>query len=666
MRRNWFRNRLGRKNNQATRGQKFWKPRSRPSSFSGSLERLEERRLLSAISFSAGILTLNGDQDFVGENDSFILQRDSGDPTKLNVSVNANNGQFTLSSITQINVFGFSGNDTLRVDSSNGLIDVIDAINFDGGTGFDQLLLRQTGGPTISSDELSPGASPGSGASSVFDASNNQFIYFQNIEPVDDALPASIFVIAPGLAGASVLDGNNAINYTSQSGSGLVTIDNFEPISFTKKDHLDLFAGAGDDTINIQSGAAPTGDTSDFLQDITVRGNDPTASDTLIVNGTSGQDDIDYRPDTLGSGSVNVNSNPTINFTTIESLVIDGQGGNDQLAYIAPGNDGDGNNLTLTSSVVSDTSTITGHEVGGDQLTPLTFQHVGDGASIEFSNANEGRSDSLDVYGSAAADQFNLDPDDGGSLDVYRLDEPGNVRVMIEVLTPSISTLALHAADGDDQFNVVCMENNNVALPYDNLIIDGGNPSASDIVNLINPSGPVTVNLGNTALSTDTTITGFGGTITLQGDEVVNLSLNGQTLTVNGTSQPENVSYTPTGTLAGTFSVAGLNTVFNFSGVSDGTGAFLIDPMGGDRHRLRHQQQRRHRSRPERRQYFGASWHPANRLHRHRQHRKPGDRRQYRRRQPRRRQHQRTSHYSYYLRRRPRHQFAHVVWRHGH
>ncbi|HEY2826590.1 MAG TPA: hypothetical protein VGJ04_03235, partial [Pirellulales bacterium] len=455
MRRKWFRNGLGRKNSQANRQGQVWKTRSSPRSFSRTLERLEDRRLLAAITFSAGILTLNGDQDFAGENDNFALARDTSDPSKLNVTVNSDSAEYALSSITQINVFGFAGNDSLIVNSTNGLIKVQNGIQYDGGTGFDGLLLL--GASTNTSDELDVGATPGAGRSLLENGPDFQEIYFQNLEPIIDQVLSSSFMI-DAFGTASILNANNAINCTIAS-EGSITIDNFEPITFEFKDHLIIDSGAGDDTVNVsfQGEELPSGADFDTLQDITVNGQDPTASDTLIVNGTINSDTIDYRPgSTVGSGEVDINSNPAVIFNTMESVVIDGQGGNDALRYTTPSNDGQGSILTLTPSVDGDSSTVTGRPAFGASYVPLIFQHIGINGSIEFTSTNEGRADYLDVYGSSAADQFNLDPDDGGSLDMYRLDEPGDVRVAVEILTPSISTLALHGRDGDDEFNVVC------------------------------------------------------------------------------------------------------------------------------------------------------------------------------------------------------------------
>ncbi len=560
----------GAKNSRALREKQSWKSRSGARSFSGLIERLEDRRLLT-------VLNIFGDQDYVGENDTIVLKRNSGDPTKLDVTLNASTTQYTLASISQINVFGLAGNDNLTVDSSNGLISVADGINFDGGGGFDYLSLQQTGGPSITSDHLDIGATAGSGISTIVGGAT-QTVYFQNIEPIFDFVPSvNLIIERSGFFPSSILDGNNAINYSTgfAPGVGRVTIDNFEPILFGTKDHLVIDAGAGDDVINLNNPNVPTGNSFATLQDITIIGNDPTASDKLIVNGTSGFDTINYKPSaTIGAGSVQVNALPTVFFTTIESLVIDGQGGNDQLTYTTPVNSGLGSVLTFTPGNAGDSATVSGRRFAGPDLVPMTYQNVGIGATLTFATADTGPYDYLDFFGTAAPDKFDLNPFNGGTINVTRFGQP-SLSTTIEVHAGSVSTLALHGLEGDDLFNLAG------PLFYSRLVIDGGGPSASDIVNFSGANGPVTVNLADATLATNTLITGYGGPITLIGDEVVNLDLNGQTLTVIGTAQPDSITYTPTGTLAGTFTLAGLNTVFNFTDVSDGSVGFVIDPMGG-------------------------------------------------------------------------------------
>src|SRR5262249_6377525 len=150
------------------------------------------------------------------------------------------------------------GDDELTVDSSSTLTTV--PVNFDGGGGFDRLILRQTNGPVIISDTLSPGATNGSGRSVIESndvpdtggdaiqlAALTQQVDFENIEPVIDTVPSPTFdfISIPGLA--SVLDASNAINYTQSTvllGGGRITVDAFEPIDFTNKTVVTLDAGA--------------------------------------------------------------------------------------------------------------------------------------------------------------------------------------------------------------------------------------------------------------------------------------------------------------------------------------------------------------------------------------------------------------------------------------
>ncbi len=234
--------RFGRKNRKALHGKQIWKPRSIPRLFSGTLERLEDRRLLAV-----SPLNINGDQSFVGENDVFILKRDAADPTMLDVTQNGGTTSYALSSISQINVFGYAGNDSLTVDDSNGLIQVQNGIHFDGGTGFDSLTM--TGGSKNSANLLEVGGTPGSGISLIENASDVQEIDFQNLEPVSDLTPSATFEIT-SVAGASILNASNAINVSFNT-QGTVTIDNYEPITFDNKQTFVLESGAGDDTINV-------------------------------------------------------------------------------------------------------------------------------------------------------------------------------------------------------------------------------------------------------------------------------------------------------------------------------------------------------------------------------------------------------------------------------
>ena len=109
--------------------------------------------------------------------------------------------------------------------------------------------------------------------------------------------------------------------------------------------------------------------------------------------------------------------------------------------------------------------------------------------------------------------------------------------------TPSIVNLTLAGLLGDDVFNLTG------GMPFSNVTVDGGDPSASDTLNLTTPSGAaVAVALGDSTIPTNTTITGYttpaASTVTLAGIEVANLSLTN----ANATSVPLTATGTATKT----------------------------------------------------------------------------------------------------------------------
>ena len=185
---------------------------------------------------TAGILTINGDQDFANENDTIKLIRDPANPLMLDVYLNSATPveSYPLATIQQINVNGLGGNDTLIVDSSNGLITVPDGIHYDGGTGANVLQLVQTGGDTQYNDDYTVLNGTGLGTDIINGPSGTQEVDFQNLAPVFDNVPGPLVV--------NGTNANDVINYSqgASSGEGLVTVDNLEPIDFTNKTTLTL------------------------------------------------------------------------------------------------------------------------------------------------------------------------------------------------------------------------------------------------------------------------------------------------------------------------------------------------------------------------------------------------------------------------------------------
>ena len=161
-------------------------------------------------------------------------------------------------------------------------------------------------------------------------------------------------------------------------------------------------------------------------------------------------------------------------------------------------------------------------------FVPLTFAHIGASGSVSFASGG-GREDILELNGTNNSDTFNVN----SPADQIQILDQASSFVTVTLNTGGIDVLKLRGLGGDDTFNLFG------TLPYaGGTLVDGGDPSASDIVNLIGATAAVTVSLGDsTAIPpTDTTITGYGGTVTLTGVEVANLDANGHAMTVKGTA----------------------------------------------------------------------------------------------------------------------------------
>jgi hypothetical protein len=421
-----------------------------------------------------------------------------------------------------------------------------------------------------------PGPQVGAGRVVTTDGTATQTISFTGLAPVHDNVPAGNLTVNGTPA-------SNAINYTAGPGggifgtnaTGLVTVDDQESYEFSQKTSLVINGLAGSDTFNLnfvpksaKSDQQPTGLTGM----ITVNGNDPTgagaAADTLVANGvlfadgTTSKDAIDFSPTGTDAGSITGAGSSRINFGGIEQVQINGHGGNDSLTVTTPT---DGATVTYTPGTAVDSASV---QVGS--LVPLRFTNLGAAGTVTVANGGGGSSDTLVYNGTPAADKFTVAATtiNGFAAEAITL----NNQIAVNAPGTDVSNLRLNGLGGDDTFGLAG------GLPYASTVLDGGEPSASDIVSLSGATGPVTANLGDSSVPTNTTVTGYGGTVTLIGVEVANLDTGGNALTVAGTARNDTITYTPTGASAGTFQNAGLNTVFNFANVG---GAFTVNGGGG-------------------------------------------------------------------------------------
>ncbi|MFO0904332.1 MAG: dockerin type I domain-containing protein [Pirellulales bacterium] len=372
-----------------------------------SVESLERRDMLAVI--SAGPAANNGIVD------TFELVQNLGVPGNVDVYVN---GAFTgtLVAPTDIQVFGSNDDDVLTVNSANGLINLPGGIRFFGGAGQDGLVLTQGGvGPVRDSERVEPGASLGQGTSIISDGGVDQIVYFEDLEPIQSNVPAATFTIAAFPAAASILQGDNAINYSAHpldNTYGRVTIDSFEPIDFQNKGSLVIDAGSGDDIINISNPNTPTG-----LTGITVNGGSPGASDTLIVETAPGVlDSINVTPTAQGAGTVALQLGLlSMTYTGIEEIQAVLQMSEDDTFSIdgTAGDDLFQSQLTnLAGSAVFTGIFDQGNATGAGPFTIPRIVVNGDNPAFGvvgiFNATGAGGSDELRIQGTDSDEQFSL------------------------------------------------------------------------------------------------------------------------------------------------------------------------------------------------------------------------------------------------------------------
>jgi hypothetical protein len=493
----------------------------------------------ASLATPGGVLQIDGDTDFPGEDDVIRLVRNAANPSLLDVYLNSAVPTKTvqMSVLQQINVNGLGGNDTLIVDSSNGLINVPLGIRYDGGTGFDKLDVVQTGGTTQTSDVYSVGPNAGEGSDVITGPGTTgvQTISFQNLAPVLDTVPATT-------ATANGTPANNAINYTQGSvpANGLVTIDNQESYEFSNKDSLVINGLAGNDVINLNNSSPPAGATGVSLASITVNGGDPTDTDTLIVNGTG---TVNVATDTstiAGAGPV------SITYATIEALIANAA--NNNLTITGS------NTYTYTPGAAADAGTV---QCG---MLPISFTGVGSGKTLTLTGSGGGAT--VTANGTNGNDSFTLAATTGA------ITLGGALAGRATIAPTAISNLIVNGLDGDDAFSATG------AQPYTNITLAGGDPSASDVANLTGNGTAVVAHLGGASAS----VTGGGlGNVSLPGIEVLNLNAGAGSIILAGTSGGDAFTVTPTGANTATSQVGSLSPVVN----STTTSTLTVDPDGG-------------------------------------------------------------------------------------
>jgi hypothetical protein len=489
----------------------------------------------ASLPVAGGVLQINGDTDFAGEDDTIRLLRNANNPTILDVYLNSAVPTFSvqLSVLQQINVNGLGGNDTLIVDSTNGLINVPLGIRYGGGTGFNSLQLVQTDGTMQNSDSYTPGPNIGMGISTISGPSGTQTVFFQNLDPVIDLVPATNLNV-------SGTPSNNAISYTAGSlaSRGLVSIDNLEPIEFANKINLFVNSGLGTDTFSLNDPNTPTG-----LSNITVTGGDPSANDSLTVTGVAPTVTVDTAGAVITGASGTSGAVP-INYSGIGNLTVTA---------------GSSTTLAVSGSHAFAYTPATAGDGGAIQTDTLPISFAGFGSGTTLALTGLGIStDSLTANGTTGNDTFTVAATTGNVTLAGRA-----------IIAPTaIPNLILNGLEGGDIFNVTGPQ------PYTSITLAGGGALAGDIANVTgNGTNDVTARVGGVTAS----VTGGGlGSVSLPGVQTLNLNAGAANLTLKGTSGPDAFTVTPTGANTATAQVGSLAPVVN----TTNTGNFTVDADG--------------------------------------------------------------------------------------
>jgi len=406
------------------------------------------------------------------------------------------------------------GNDTLNVDSSGGLLEFADGIRFEGAAGFDRLNVLQTGGPTITSESLIVGATPGGGMHQLTDGTATQVIEFADLEPFTSNIPAPMFNITsvPGLA--SLLQDDNQINYEQGTppllgpGAGRVTVDDFEPIEFINKGQLVIDAGAGDDLINLNNPGAPIG-----LNTIFVDAGDPTSGDTVVVSGmTAAADAIAVTASTETGATVTGAQADAVTLINADLLIIDGQGGGDTLSLTSGGNQ---RNYIHTPGAATDAGRF---DINDEGTALLSVEYADLGGEGVVRVVGTGTNDTLVARGTAGADVFDLITTANGSPEI---DLTTSVGQHIDLDGVLIENITIDALGDNDTINLGGM------IEIDGqFTIEGGDSDAmTDVLNLMGLPGATNVTIApNAADSTRQIVQGLGAEQDVSGVERINFT----------------------------------------------------------------------------------------------------------------------------------------------
>ena len=312
-----------------------------------------------------------------------------------------------------------AGRETINMVAANTDHLIVEALGGDdnvlvAGTGGPDNLTVDLGGPTAN-DTLSVttganasvtyGTDPASGV--IGDATNGN-VNFAGTEIIN---------LTGAGGGTLTINGTNAADAINQNDNS-VTVNNGAVVNFSAYSTLTFNGLGGSDEISLSNTSQGSSLTS-----ITVNAGDPTAgSDTVVVNGTSSQETINFSPTSIDAGTITGAGPVPITLATTEHLIINGQGGNDLLTVTTPAGD---DVATLDPGAVQDQGSITirrFNTFGGNELLGLAFENLGGTGTLTFADpAGLAGTDSLIINGH----------DSGNSSDQFTVAANGNITLVV-------------------------------------------------------------------------------------------------------------------------------------------------------------------------------------------------------------------------------------------
>jgi hypothetical protein len=247
-----------------------------------TLEALEDRTLLTIVLPPAGT---SGPANVTGTsgNDVFFIRLQPGTPSNIQFSDNggATFATAPIANITAVGVFGLAGQDALLIDNTFGFVANVGnfPISFDGGTGFDTLVLAgNPGGSSAFTETYTPGPVVANGG--VISLTNNiqtQTITFTHVAQVTDVFPAGTLNVTLNdnphyvqiingtpvlgtpttrIVGADRFDPNDTLDDNFSPTIGFMndfTSQSFVPIDFQNKSSVFLLTGNGGDFVALNN-----------------------------------------------------------------------------------------------------------------------------------------------------------------------------------------------------------------------------------------------------------------------------------------------------------------------------------------------------------------------------------------------------------------------------